>query len=186
MHFLCRCGYDIHDTSDNLSYKGTIIADQDIDTLWSIIEKLEQPHDNKIDVFEQVSDLLRKTIYQCPECGRVYIEDQAHDYKLVGFNFDSDEQHDQHRSLLMSSYGEKWKGSLFAEWRDDKPDWLEYHGIIMPEVNIQLDDLCFDDFDAFERRFYEVLDYLKKLDIIGCASLRVNGKQTFIWPDKNE
>ncbi len=46
MKFLCKCGKVIHDTTDNLSYKGTIIADQDIDILWGIIEKLQKPHRN--------------------------------------------------------------------------------------------------------------------------------------------
>ena len=27
MKFLCKCGYSIHDTTDCLSYKGTLIAD---------------------------------------------------------------------------------------------------------------------------------------------------------------
>lgn len=30
MKFLCKCGKTIHDTTDDLFYKGTIIADQDM------------------------------------------------------------------------------------------------------------------------------------------------------------
>ena len=77
MHFSCQCGNVIHDTSDNLSYKGYIIADQDIDYLIETIEKLEKPHTQYIGVYDEISKLLRRTVYQCPDCGRVYIENLA-------------------------------------------------------------------------------------------------------------
>ena len=187
MKFPCACGCVIHDTSDNLSYKGKIIADQDIDSLWGIIERLEEPHDEKIDVFKEVSDLLMKNIYQCPECGRVYIENQSHNYELIAFKIESDDQQTREgsKTLLKSAHGENWKGYLFGEWCDDKPEWLEHHGMIMPKVNIEVDgELVFDDYEAFEKRFHEVFEYLKGRDVIGSALLRVNGKRTFVWPGR--
>lgn len=42
MHFLCYCGFPILDSSDNLSYKANIIADQDWDDIWTWYEKLEK------------------------------------------------------------------------------------------------------------------------------------------------
>jgi len=44
MKFWCKCGCETHDTTDHLSYKGAIIADQDIDVLWEIIAKLQKTH----------------------------------------------------------------------------------------------------------------------------------------------
>lgn len=43
MHFLCPCGNDIHDTSDCLPHKASLIADQDEEELWEILEKAEKP-----------------------------------------------------------------------------------------------------------------------------------------------
>ena len=187
MHFSCQCGILIHDTADNLPYKGKIIADQDFNTLWDLIEKLEKQHIDRIDVYNKIHDLLMREIYQCPKCGRIYIENQAQNYDLVGFQMESPEQQEkkENRSLLLSAYGEKWKGHLYAEWRDEKPDWwCDHHGIIMPEVNIKMDNLVFDDYDAFEKRFYEVFEELKVRDIIVSASLKANGKTIFTWPGK--
>lgn len=93
---------------------------------------------------------------------------------------------DGNKKLFMSAYGEKWKGALYADWYDEKPSWMEYHGSIMPCVNIKLENLHFDNYDLFEKRFFEVLEYLKELDIVVSASMRVNGKQTYNWPDKGE
>ena len=185
MHFSCQCGNVIHDTSDNLSYKGYIIADQDIDYLIETIEKLEKPHTQYIGVYDEISKLLRRTVYQCPDCGRVYIENLAHDYKLVGFNPDSEKQQEgnDNKKLLLSTFGEKWKGYLSADWNDDIPDWQEHHGIIMPEVNVKFKNLEFDAFESFKRRFFEVLEYMKHMNIVSSAVLHVNGKRTYVWPE---
>ena len=40
MHFYCTCGYRISDTTDFLSYKAYILADQDQDDFFDGMEKL--------------------------------------------------------------------------------------------------------------------------------------------------
>ena len=85
---------------------------------------------------------------------------------------------------MISAYGEKWKGYLYGEWRDEKPEWSDYHGYIDPTVNIQLDNLVFNDFEAFKKRFFEVFEYLKSMDIINYATLKINREEIFHWPER--
>ena len=53
--------------------------------------------------------------------------------------------------------------------------------MIMPNLNIQLDDLHFDDYESFEKRFYELFEHLKGLHLIKHATLNVNRKKVFTW-----
>lgn len=188
MHFLCKCGYSIHDTSDNLSYKANIIADQDMDEFWNLIEEAEKPHNETKAIFHKLTDLMIRCIYQCPLCGRLYIEDQDNDFRFICFSpcSEGEPDSDVSKKLLRSKYGDKWKGYLYADWYDKKPDWCEYHGMIWPMVNIQLDDLEFNDREAFEKRFYELLEHMKALDLIYSATLNINGKRTTVWKRRSE
>ena len=54
----------------------------------------------------------------------------------------------------------------------------------MPVINIELDNLCFDDFEPFKKRFFEVLEFMKARDIVTYALLKINGKHTYQWPEK--
>ncbi len=183
MHFLCKCGYRIHDSSDFLSYKATIIADQDMNEFWNLIEKAERPHTEVIEIFYKLIKLMERSIYECPSCGRVFIENPEERSRLIRFTpcLEGEPEPDVNKRLLISSYGEKWKGSLYADWYDQKPEWMNHHGMIMPDLNIQLDNLNFDDYEAFEKRFYELFEHLKGLDLINHATLNVNRKKVFTW-----
>ena len=81
MHFLCKCGYGIHDSSDGLSYKGWIIADQDWDEFCHLTDrKAELRCSENADMHEadaidsRLYAITERAMYQCPACGRVYIE----------------------------------------------------------------------------------------------------------------
>lgn len=183
MHFLCKCGYRIHDNSDLHSYKAAIIADQDMTEFWDLIEKAEQPHTEMIEIFYKLAALMERHIYQCPSCGRIFIENPEERSQLIRFTpcLEGEPEPDVNKRLLISSYGEKWKGLLYADWYDEKPEWMSHHGMIMPNLNIQLNDLHFDDYEAFEKRFYELFEHLKGLHLINHATLNVNRKKVFTW-----
>lgn len=183
MHFLCKCGYRIYDNTDCLSYKGTIIADQDMDEFWDLITKAERPHNETVEIFDELTSLMKRCIYQCPSCGRIFIDDQSDNSRLIRFTpcAEGEPEPDVNKSLLCSCYEEKWKGFLLADWYDEKPEWLENHGVIMPNLNIKLDNLRFDNYTDFEKRFYELFEHLKGLNLIGYAILNVNRKRIFIW-----
>ena len=183
MKFLCKCGNIIHDTSDCLSYKGTLIADQDLNEFWDIIEKAEQPHDERIDIFLELEKLMTRNVYQCDSCGMVFIEDQSDKYKLVMFTpcTDGTPEPEVSRKLFNSAHMENWKGYLHADWSDKKPEWCEHNGYIFPILNIKIENTEFDEYEAFEKRFYELFEYLKGLDLITNATLTINGKRAFSW-----
>ena len=109
--------------------------------------------------------------YQCPSCGRVFIEDPENRSQFIRFIpcLEGEPEPDVNKKLLISSYGEKWKGHLYANWHDEKPEWCAHRGMIYPMVNIQLDNLSFDDHEVFEKRFYELFDHLKELKLISYA-----------------
>lgn len=180
MHFLCPCGNDIHDTSDCLSYKASIIADQDEEELWEILEKAEKPHNDKIDIATEVMRLLHRNVYQCPECGRIFLEDAADRFELKCF----EPAEDVGKRMLISARGEDWRGYLYADWHDPKPYYSEHKGFISPLCNVRFDDLFFDDYDAFERRYFEILNEMRARKILRCARLSVNHETRHLWEDK--
>lgn len=180
MHFLCPCGNDIHDTSDCLSYKASIIADQDYEDLWEILEKAEKPHTDKMDIATEVMRLLRRNMYQCPKCGRIFFEDATDGYELACF----EPVKEVNKRMLISTHGENWRGYLYADWRDPKPDYCDYKGFISPICNIKFDDLYFDDYDAFEKRYFEILNEMQVRKILRIARLSVNREIRHKWEDE--
>lgn len=180
MHFLCPCGNDIHDTSDCLSYKASLIADQDEEELWEILERAERPHNDNVDIANEVMRLLHRNIYQYPSCGRIFIEDADDGFELKCF----EPAETVNKKLLISARGEDWRGYLYANWYDPKPDYFKYKGFITPLCNVKFDNLFFDDYDAFERLYFEILDEMRARKILCRARLSVNRETEHLWEDK--
>ncbi|MBR6243548.1 MAG: hypothetical protein IKQ90_08650 [Ruminococcus sp.] len=66
MHFLCKCGFRLHDSSDKIYYKGRVIADQDWNKFWEYIEKLEKPYGGDTrEIYNSIHDLFGMNMYQC-------------------------------------------------------------------------------------------------------------------------
>lgn len=179
MHFLCPCGNDIHDTSDCLPYKASIIADQDEQELWEILEKAEQPHADKMDIASEVMRLLHRSMYQCPRCGRIFLEDAADGYELVRF----EAAEPVNKRMLLSARGEDWRGYLYADWYDPKPQYLDCKGLISPLCNVKFDNLYFDDYDEFEKRYFEILHEMTERKILRRARLNVNRETKHSWEE---
>jgi hypothetical protein len=86
--FVCPCDYCITDRSDNLSYKGYIIPDQDFEV---VIEGIEKSSDG----YSPFDYMLE--IYQCPKCNRIHM---SRDWKhFVSFSPDEDGSGDRLISL---------------------------------------------------------------------------------------
>ncbi len=90
MKIACHCGGVIFDQTDNLSNKGHIIPDQDWLTLLDAIDQAVTfsgtTHGQKEGALMKVRKLavhLSKTIWQCNDCGALYIEGDKND--LVSF-----------------------------------------------------------------------------------------------------
>lgn len=182
MHFFCKCGARVSDTTDEISYKARMIADQDwfdfLDFVSELMEK-EADREKMVDEFYlKISEFAGRAIYQCEKCGRIIMEDS--EYYLHRFSPEGE----PNKRLLNSQKGSVWKGRLYGYWDDEKPDWSEHHGKIYPEVNIEYENLVFDDYEQFEARFREIFKDLKEKNVIKTASLKKNNKKIFDWNEQ--
>lgn len=182
MHFSCRCGYCFHDNTDCLPFKGRIIADQDWNDLWSLIENGIRNGENLHSVCDSISELFQREMYQCPECGRLYIDDDnGRTFTAFSPNGEAEPEPDVDRRMLESVHGKSWRGFLYADWYDNPPVWIRHKGTIIPELNDKFDKLEFDDYDEFRARFFALYTEMREDDNIRSAMLRINGKREFSW-----
>lgn len=117
---------------------------------------------------------MAKIVYQCSECGRLYIESDNE------FSCFVPENHND-KGVLKSVHGEKWKGFLHAEWNDKKPEWQECRGYVCADVNYPCENIHSDDINEIIDGYYRILDGLKKAGVIRYASLKINGKFIHKW-----
>ena len=89
MHFYCTCGRCIHDITDNIPYKAYLLSDEDEDRYCEAIEAVMRTEDLTMDervnriVISLQTRYLSRCIYQCPDCGKLFVDDN--DYKLHSF-----------------------------------------------------------------------------------------------------
>lgn len=175
----CKCGHIIHDSTDYIGYKGHIIPDQDEGDYFDRVEEIiksDNPDKNSLmrDFLCAINDRI---IYQCTECGRLYIEENN---KLFCFK---PENHDN-KSILKSVHGEKWRCLLHAEWNDTKYEWQKYKGYVRADVNYPCESIYSDDKNEIKDGYYRIFDRLKKAGVIRRAALRINGKIVNEWNEK--
>lgn len=75
MWFNCACGYRFHDNTDNLPFKGYVLADEDMIEFTDSFDKYAHaPRKKRDDIACNSLNMLRE-IYQCPKCGTIYFHD---------------------------------------------------------------------------------------------------------------
>ncbi|WP_433679446.1 hypothetical protein [Nocardia sp. CA-119907] len=88
MKIHCRCGATIHDGGDGLPTKAHLIPDANKFDLWDQLDALidavadqtmdrEQAHNRARELFR-----VQRPIWQCAECGRLYLDD-LHDRRKL-------------------------------------------------------------------------------------------------------
>lgn len=181
MHFYCICGKRITDQTDSISYKAHVLPDQDYEDFWNSIDQLiddeTMPHNDK-EAGRFACSAMGRFMYQCPECGRIILDDTEDKSKL---HFFKPESTVINKKLLISDKGNQWKGFLHAQWYDEKPDWYEHKGYIMPNCNQEYDHIEFDDKELFMKRYHEIFEDMVKKGIIRSAMMKVNNEQVHIW-----
>lgn len=179
MHFYCKCGYRITDSTDNISYKAHIIADQDwydfLDRITAAIKSDETNREKVIDEFYSDTTDIDKLIYQCPKCGQIFIDGEGR--RLYSFCAEGETKTD----LLLSVKGKNWQGYLQAEWEDVKPEWSEHHGYIWPIVNLDYDIPGFDDYNKFIEKYYQLFEELKSKNILRYSYMKRNMQILHFW-----
>ena len=174
MNFGCKCGYRFHDSSDNLSYKAYIISDEDWDEFAGLLENAEKPHTEELDSFGKIFDLTNRCIYQCPACGRLFLEDASGRLTMFTPGDTAEPEPDVNRQMLISAHGANWHGILFGSWYDPKPAWHPHPGFIYVQMNDETAPAQqFDDFAETEQAFHIMFEKLRAEDSIHYAAFHV-------------
>lgn len=87
MKINCECGWVIPDITDGVPNKAYLIPDQDWETLWdSIDDAIENPGSTPKEREARCMALrqlrLFRTLWQCPGCGQLFIDDQKYELQL--------------------------------------------------------------------------------------------------------
>ncbi len=174
MNFACRCGYRFYDGSDNLSFKAHILADEDWNEFVGYLEDAEKPHTEKIENMGRSLDLLERCIYQCPECGRLFLESADGSLTMFTPSDTAEPEPDVDRHMLISSHGENWHGILSGWWEDPKPKWREYAGCVSVMMNEETAPAFHsNDYAETERQFHVIFEKLRAEDSIHYAAFHV-------------
>lgn len=176
MNFSCRCGYCFHDNADELYFKARIMPDQDTNEFWQLIEDAEKPHtkDEQHDLHGKLYDLLERCIYQCPECGRLFLENASGSLTMFTPSDTAEPEPEVDRRMLISDHGKNWRGILSGYWFDPKPVWKPYQGIIRVRIGEDTETLQeLNDFAEMERQFHAVFEKLRAEDRIHYAAFHV-------------
>lgn len=96
MWIQCGCGHQIKDTTDSIPFKARYISDQDwFDVLDNIDSNIQSSEPNKEKLCQDYRRFLLekvKCIYQCTECGILYIEDSKRTFReFLPFGDDCDD-----------------------------------------------------------------------------------------------
>ncbi len=97
MKIECKCGHLIVDSTDNLTYKGHIIADQNLDVIRDLIDSAiesggESAKEKEASCMNVRNNFTTRFIWQCTSCNRIYIDNANRD--LVCFMPESDKSSD--------------------------------------------------------------------------------------------
>lgn len=139
MYIHCRCCACIVDQTEALPHKGHILSNQG----------------------------LIELIYQCTECGRLYIQDH---HKKLHDEYSPIESV-QKGGILSSAQGEESKKLLVADWNDGREEgqkgYLFCNGLHLRNGYIS-------SFEELERKYYKQLDELLSNDALRSARLKYN------------
>ncbi len=176
MKFTCVCGYIISDNTTNHYCKAHLIADQDIDYLYSdlhnLIEeafKLGQLNSNTDDTKNRLSRLqsqkvrlisgYRRIMYQCPNCGRLHINDKSNQTHI--YHPDNDQQSFEILSSTRHSLTGHWKSKV----KYDSPGWLSW------DTQASRNFTVFDTWDELQTTYHQKFEEFQSKGLLRTASL---------------
>ncbi len=84
----CECGHEIYNKTDNLPFKAKYIPDILWDNFWDLIDyaiekTANDPVEKGIACMSLRSLHYFRDIFQCLNCGRIYIEDESYQIHLA-------------------------------------------------------------------------------------------------------
>ena len=168
MWFTCRCGVNIHDMTDGLSNKGYLLADQDYNTPG------EHPDDGAGPF--AAAHRLSRSVYQCDDCGRLYIDDRERG--LLAFAPEGG----RHANALGSVHGRCFPVTLHAGWNEAGPAPDRGNIFWDPAGDLPGGYERFSDLAAVKARYIEVKKTLIAEGRLRNARLMINGQIRDKWP----
>lgn len=84
MKIPCACGFIIHDGADELPHKAHLLPDQEWGLFWTAVDNaIENAGPSAAEKEAACMELRRRSfgrrlLWQCPQCGRLYIDDSRH------------------------------------------------------------------------------------------------------------
>lgn len=121
MKFMCTCGAIIRDQSDYLPHKANIVSDEDFFDLYGVLDQLMVGAPKDPDVLNRHTLGFWRAIYQCPACGRIYLQARG---RLFEFTPTED---DTPRNLLTGAraalFGQIWEELTAAPSSDNRLAW---------------------------------------------------------------
>jgi hypothetical protein len=199
----CACGNVIRSSINPVRHKAHFVANQDIDDMETEVEKcldqleiLIRQATSEVNLGHEIrllkdkvlywTNFYQRRMYQCTQCGRLYIQDSENKTRRIEF---VPAYPIEHPHLLQSIKGDKWRGSLRGRWTTGTGDRPEQHGTVYWDINDSHDGgkEAFTDWETLEARYYEVFEQLRAKDILRDASLIKSGIGTIhYWQYQNE
>ena len=69
--FACRCGYVMNLSASPSNFEFALLPESRIE---QIAEKLDDSERLNSDIFYELVDEVKTTIYRCPSCGRLHVD----------------------------------------------------------------------------------------------------------------
>ena len=163
----CKCGHMISDSTDFISYKGHLIADQDY---YDFFDEIENKEWN--DATSAGSKYFNE-VFQCTNCQNIIIlrDNKRFDFKSIGSEDDS--------KILNSYLNEKWLGMISANFRNGKGE-INWHTNMESGFRQELSLLELK--NTYFRKFKELVN----LKILRHSFLRIDGEIEHDFDFKNE
>ena len=164
MKLNCPCGNRLSDTTDFLSYKAHLIADQDFEDVMSAAESGGRCAWDAMTKY-------RRQIYQCTVCTRLLL---LLDNDVVTFSADDPARSGQ---ALRSVDGARWRRNLRGHWRNGRGE--VWWGFGVADQGYETDFATWEDVEA---RYFEVFERLKKADTLRHSVLDRDSTTVHVWP----
>lgn len=161
MKIRCHCGAVVPDQTDYLPFKAHLVADRD----W---EDFVDSSESRAEIDSSYVRLC----YQCPQCGRLYIEDASHE--LHTFMPEG-----KQTAVLGSCKGSAWRGPLVGSW-NDRTHSGQAQGYLWCDAESGTSEY-FNEWGQLESAYHALFERLRNLNRLRSAFLRKNGQDVHSW-----
>ena len=172
MHFRCKCGHVISDTSDNLPYSARVVADVDIYDYWEAWERRGRGQ-----ALGSLMDPMKyeQVIFQCEECGRIWFDDPEDPAYFISFM-----PEDKNAMVTGPIEGKKWRGYIYgiSDLGMDRSigscytSWNNGAGT---------EEHFFKTYDEMRAYFDAKVEELKGQDLLRSAWINKDGETIYHW-----